>query len=133
MATSEFEKLKAEYEKLSKRLTDRENECAKSGVEFDDMVEKTKNIRLKMLDISRDMRLIQEPEIEFGKEWKGETLTMEDFIAGCKDETYIDLDGFGYYASEFGKSDIMIYPSDIMLGKYRKDFSHVIWFERDNK
>lgn len=125
-----YEKLKSEYEQLAKRLSDREEEYAKSGVEFEEMVEKTKTIRLKMNDISREMRLIQDPEIEFGKEWKGDLMTLEEFIDNCNNGLLIDYDGFGYYATETGKSDIMIYPSDIAMDKYRKDFSHVIWFNR---
>ena len=125
-----YEKLKSEYDQASKRLSDREEEFAKNGVEFDEMIEKTKSLRLKINEISREMRLLQSPTLEFGKEWKGDLMTLEEFIEECNNGILIDYDGFGYYATETGKSDIKIYPSDISMNKYRKDFSHVIWFNK---
>ena len=50
----------------------------------------------------------------------------------CKGGGFIDYDGFGVYADKEKKmkTNIKLYPSDITSGKYRKDFTHVIWYNR---
>jgi len=60
----------------------------------------------------------------------GTLFTMEDFIDNCNCGGFIDYDGFGYYATENQQSNICIYPSDIKSGLYRKDFTHVKWYNR---
>jgi hypothetical protein len=43
---------------------------------------------------------------------------------------FIDYDGIGNYATNTQMSNIEIYPSDIKSGTYRKDFTHIVWFNR---
>lgn len=126
-----YQDYKKENEKLQEKLKIEEDECAKKQIPFDEMVEQTKEIRLKILKNQQEMRLLQEPTMVFDKKWKGEYYTLEEFIRTCELGGFNDEDGYGYYATELGKSDILIYPSDVLDDKVRKDFSHVIWFDRN--
>lgn len=119
-----------ENEKLSKQLSEKEDECAKKGMTWDEMFKETLDIRIKISENDRQARLIQDPTMTFGKKWNGELMSFERFIDGCKKELFTDNDGYGKYATETGISDIYIYPSDILDEVYRTDFSHVIWFNK---
>ena len=58
-------------------------------------------------------------------------MPIETFISSCKiGPLFTDDDGFGYYATEDKQSNIKVYPSDIMSGNYRKDFTHVVWYNK---
>lgn len=121
---------KNEFEKLKRQLSAQEDECAKKSLSYDEMIEQTKEIRYKLSEYSQEMRLLQEPEMVFDKQWKGDYYTLEEFIQICKNEEITDADGYGYYATENGKSNIIIYPSDVLDNKIRHDFSHIVWFNR---
>lgn len=125
-----YQDFKRKKEKLEKKLFDEEDKCAKEGLSFDSMLEQTKNLREQIFEMSQQMRLKQDPTIVFDKQWKGNLMTIEEFVEDCKNGSLIDSDGYGYYATEIGKSDILIYPSDVIEDKFRKDFSHVIWFNK---
>lgn len=61
----------------------------------------------------------------------GDHMTMEEFAKWCKTgPVFTDYDGFGYYATDKEESDIKVYPSDITSGNYRKDFTHVVWYNK---
>lgn len=60
----------------------------------------------------------------------GDLLTMEEFISCVKSGGFIDSDGSGNYATKDQMSDITIRPSEIRSGVYRKDFTHVVWFNK---
>lgn len=125
-----YQDYKNEYEKLLKKVKEQEDECAKKGISFEDMIAQTTDNRIQLSKISQEMRLLQDPVMQFGKQWKGEYYTLEEFVRTCEMDGFTDDDGFGYYATEKGKSDILIYPSDVIDGKVRTDFSHVIWFSQ---
>ena len=76
------------------------------------------------------MRLKKDATVEFGKNWDGDTYTLDEFISRVNGGAFIDDDGYGYYATDNGKSDITVYPSDIKENIYRNDFTHIIWFNR---
>lgn len=57
-------------------------------------------------------------------------ITMKEFIECVEDGTFMDYDGWGYYATEDKVSKIAILPSDIGTDAHRKDFTHVVWFNR---
>ena len=80
--------------------------------------------------IDKHKRLRQDPIVEYGKEWKGDTYTLEEFKKMAKSKILTDEDGYGYYATESAKSDVEIYPSDVLENLIREDFSHVIWFNK---
>lgn len=61
----------------------------------------------------------------------GSHMTLSDFIECCKiGPLFTDYDGFGNYATKDKMSDIYVLPSDITMGIYRKDFTHVVWFNK---
>lgn len=60
----------------------------------------------------------------------GDLILLEDFVESCKNGWFIDYDGSGNYATENKQTDITICPSDVIDGKYRKDFTHVMWYNR---
>lgn len=60
----------------------------------------------------------------------GDHMTIEEFKECCDCGGFTDYDGFGVYATETQESSICILPSDIESGLYRKDFTHVIWFNK---
>jgi hypothetical protein len=62
----------------------------------------------------------------------GDHMKLSKFIEHCKSGTFIDYDGFGYYATETEMTDILIMPSHV-TGKrkrVRKDYDYVMWFNR---
>jgi len=124
-----YKDYKKEQEKLTNQLHSKEDECAQKGLSFDEMIKETSDIRIQLYQISQEMRLLQEPTMTFDKQWKGEYYTLEEFIRTCELNGFTDEDGYGYYATEKGKSDIPIYPSDVLDEKVRTDFTHVIWFD----
>lgn len=60
----------------------------------------------------------------------GDLFTMVEFIDCVKSGGFIDSDGCGNYATKDQMSDIEVKPSDIRSGVYRKDFTHVVWFNK---
>jgi hypothetical protein len=60
----------------------------------------------------------------------GDVMSLNKFIRYCKLGGFIDYDGYGNYCTEDKMTDIVILPSDIKAGLYRKDFKKIIWFNR---
>lgn len=56
--------------------------------------------------------------------------SMTDFIENVEGGGFIDEDGYGYYSTLDEQSDIIIKPSDVIEGMYRKDFDFVKWYNR---
>lgn len=125
-----YEELKNEHSSLFKTKNEIMDKCAKEGASFDDYATEVKEIAEKMYFISREMRLKESPIMEYGKTWKGEFFTIEEFLKHCKDKLFTNEDGVGYYATENAKSNIMACPSDFKDDVYRTDFTHVIWFNK---
>ena len=122
--TKEENKLRAKYNEI-------EEECVKQGLNFEEFCEKAKNEREGLYFIRKYKRLLVNPTVEYGKEWKGELYTIEQFKEMVKNGELTDEDGYGYYATQTSKSDLIIEPSDILENIVRDDFSHVIWFNVD--
>lgn len=117
-----------EYETLKEEFNHIFNDCAKDNMPYDEMMAKTTSIQNKIYFLDKEIRQIREPEITYGKKWNGVTILLEDFIKAVQDKELTDNDGYGEYATPTSKSDIKIYPSDILENIYRTDFSHIIWF-----
>lgn len=60
----------------------------------------------------------------------GDHMTLEEFIDCCKCGGFSDYDGCGNYATDTEMSSLEISPGDIISGVYRKDFTHVVWFNK---
>ena len=124
------EQLDREKERLKNKYNEIEDQCAHDGLSWEEFCEKAKKEKEGLYFIDKYKRLKKDPIIEYGKEWKGDTLTLEEFVRKCKNKEFVDEDGVGYYATESAKSDVKIFPSDIEEDLIREDFSHVIWFSR---
>lgn len=125
---TQYEIYKKELEHITKEISNEETECAKKGLSYEDMIEKTRDLRYKVYRLDKEMRLIQDPALQYNKEWKGELMPIEEFMTLCGTEL-TDNDGYGLYATETSVSDVRIYPSDVLEEKYRDDFTHVMWFD----
>ena len=60
----------------------------------------------------------------------GDLMTLSDFESACESGAFIDYDGSGNYALEDKRSQISIYPSDVIKNRVDKRFTHVVWFNR---
>lgn len=70
-------------------------------------------------------------KIEFRQPYDfGDKMPLDEFINDCKEGYFVDSDGSGYYGTEDKQTNLPIYPSSIMSGTYRTDFSHVYWFNK---
>lgn len=123
-----YNDLVRESKKIEKKIKEDEENLAKEGVSFEDMIEKTREDRIKLFKLSKEMRLIQDPGFQPKKKWKGKFMTMENFIKMCNEENITDEDGYGFYTDKKVVTDIKIFPSDIMTEMYRKDFTEILWF-----
>lgn len=86
-------------------------------------------------DLYRELKLIMDYKLSDFLMCKGkpvgDLMTLSEFVNSCKiGPLFCDSDGFGYYATKDQESNIEIYPSDIISGKYRKDFTHVMWYNK---
>jgi len=124
------EELLREEEKLLKRYHEIEDECLKERLSFDEFCKKAEKEQEGLYFIDKYLRLRQDPIVEYGKEWKGDLYSLDEFRAMVDSNAFVDDDGIGYYATENSKSDVVIKPSDITEGIIRDDFSHVMWFNK---
>ena len=97
-----------------------------SYLEFESYMAKTGK---KVDALSKELRLIKDPVMTELDE-DGDLMTLDEFVECCLDGGFIDYDGSGNYATATHESDIDIYPSDVTSGNYRKDFTHVVWYNR---
>lgn len=125
-----YKELLIEEENLLEKYDLISDECAKEGVSYNEFCERAKDVKEKLYFISKYIRLKKDPTVEYGKSWQGNKYTLEKFKSMVESGGFIDYDGYGNYATEDAKSDIVIMPSDIIENIYRKDFSHIIWFNR---
>ena len=126
-----YAQYKEEYRQLEIDNTEQEEQCAKDGLTWQEMLIKTREIKDRMAEIDKKMRKIQEPSLTYNKKWKGKKLLLEDFIISAVAKEITDTSGEGYYASETAKTDVRVYPSDIIENIYRTDFPYVIWIEKN--
>lgn len=121
---------KQEYGRLEIENTEKEDQCAKDGDSWQEMLVKTREIKEKMAYADKMMRKLQEPTLTYNKKWKGSKMELSKFIEIVTANELSDLDGEGYYATETAKTDIIIRPSDIKENLYRDDFPYVLWFAK---
>ena len=126
----EIEKMEKEIRKILKEK-DSKWDFNKDYNEYLEYLEKETD---ELDSLSREKRMLMEPEFEIYNKRNGDLFTMEHFIENCERGCFIDYDGHGDYAKEMdGKmmvSDIGICPSDIENNEYRKDFTHVVWYNK---
>jgi hypothetical protein len=59
-----------------------------------------------------------------------EHMTFKEFVSLCEDGSLIDRDGFGLYATATKVSNTIVYPSEIIAGRWELRFTHVVWYKR---
>ena len=131
---TELEQLKAEYELLSRekdRVWEQFMDMAGEGIPYDVACKwyESQNVISECAELNRKIRVLEDYKLEPFPNY-GTLMSLTEFIAFCKARLLINYDGHGRYATEDKMSDIYVYPSDIMSGTYRHDFSHIIWFNR---
>ena len=125
-----IEVLKREEEKLRTKYKAIEDECIKKGLSFNEFQEMAHDEAEGLYLISKYRRLKQDPVVQYGKEWKGDLYTLEEFKKMAMDGDLIDSDGSGLYATDTSVSDVEVVPSDVVEGLIREDFSHIMWFNK---
>lgn len=81
------------------------------------------NNLIKLYEKTKDYKLT-----DFKK--SDDHMPISEFISYCKSGFITDYDGVGYYATENKKSNIEVDISDILSGEYRKDFTHIVWYNK---
>lgn len=112
-----------DYEKLKAKFSEFKQLCDQKPLppEFAEVLQENFWDLLK----APDKTIKYEPIPDYG-----DLMTMEDFVESCKDFSFLDEDGTGYYATATQKSNKPINPSDVMGETYDKSFSHVVWFNK---
>lgn len=123
-----YEELQRDWERVNARFEEIQEECLKDGVPYREFCEKAHKEKEELYFIDKYMRLKKEPTIEYGKTWKGDMMTLDEFKEHCRQGLFTDGDGYGEYATETSKSDVEITPSDVLENILREDFPYVIWF-----
>ena len=131
---TELEQLKAEYELLDKernKVWHQFMDMASEGIPYDVACKwyESQNVVEECASLNRQIRVLEDYELEPLPDY-GILMSLEEFIAFCKTGFLINYDGHGRYATSDQASNICVYPSDIVSGEYRHDFSHVIWFNK---
>ena len=74
---------------------------------------------------------INPPEIKYSKISKyGDLFTLKEFQEDCFTHGIMDSDGCGLYCVDGKETNVDASPSDIMMGKIRTEFTHVVWFNK---
>jgi hypothetical protein len=125
MTTEELDKKIEELEKEVDKIQEKSYEMGISGYDWFWNHPKTKELR----KLENQRRLIVEPTMK-PLDNIGNLMTLQRFVECCENGGFINDDGFGYYATATEQSDIVVHPSDITSRNYRKDFTHVMWYNR---
>jgi hypothetical protein len=125
-----YQSLEREEEKLHEKYKAIEEECLKERKSFSEFQKEAHSVAESLYFIGKYKRKLQDPIVEYGKEWKGTLMEMEDFKNLALSDSITDEDGYGFYATISSKSNVVIMPSDVKENILRDDFSHVMWFER---
>lgn len=69
------------------------------------------------------------------EEWEpipeyGDHMPMSKFLIAVETGAFIDYDGSGNYATKTRMSPREVRPSDVGTKRFRKGYSHVVWFNR---
>lgn len=123
-----IDQLKEEYDKLTKEIEAKMTECASRGDSWEKYKDSSRELLVKRMKLSQEIRLIEVPEITYGKEYVGNKIPIEKFTEMAKSGLIKNNDGYGYYATENSVSNISVYPTDFLDDKYRTDFTHILWF-----
>ena len=125
----EINALRNQYSEKFEELAEIKEKCLQEGLPYEEMVKKTLDLRKELTLIDRNIRLLKEPVVTMGKKWAGHFMLFGDFISLSLSGEMTDKDGYGFYATQTSVSNIRVYPSDIVNGIYRDDFTCVLWID----
>lgn len=60
-------------------------------------------------------------------DWK---LTLNEFIKEAEMGCLTDDDGYGYYATEEGYTDIKVYPSTVLHNWHKTEYPYINWVNK---
>lgn len=60
----------------------------------------------------------------------GELFEIDRFVELCKEGSFIDTDGSGYYAYINKMAQLSAVPSRLIYGEPDRTFTHVVWFNK---
>ena len=83
----------------------------------------------ELIELDREYRLVKDYNL-YPIDDCGNLIPIKEFVEDCKHGFFSDYDGSGVYATAQEQSTIDIKPSDILANKYRKDFTHVMWYNK---
>ena len=130
MKEDQINKLKLRIKELERKLKDKDSnwDYSKSFDEYSKMRE-PETLEISKLDL--EIRLNREYSLrELPKKSECDIMSIEQFIEFCKDGSFIDYDGSGYYCIDNKMSDIVIYPSDVISNNIRQGFDKIVWYNR---
>jgi hypothetical protein len=121
--------LDKQIEELSKRLDYELNKPTKneSFERFSSRIDPLQNERARL---QSERRMLTDDYTLSPLSEYGNVMKLKDFANACKDQMFMDYDGYGYYVKDDQETNLMIIPSDVTSGKYRKEFENIIWFNK---
>lgn len=124
-----FNKLTEKYNMLCEAYREKEKECSKSGLSWEDFVNETRALKTSIFELEKEIRKEQPIGYEVAKDWNGKIITLDEFINESKDGAINDATAVYYYSDGKTKTDVRVYPSDILAEIFRDDLSHVMVIE----
>lgn len=125
----EYNKLTEKYNMLCEAYEDKERECSKSGLSWDDFVNETRSLKTSIFELEKEIRKVQPIGYEVAEKWNGKIIPLEDFVKDAKDGVITDTTAIYYYSDGNTKTDVRLYPSDVLSDMVRDDLTHVIVIE----
>ena len=125
----ELIKLQKKHDELRVQLDKKMKTCP-DGLSYDEWVDFMDPEQTQLEVLSQKIRLLIEPEFEDLDPTSGDVMSLEQFVESVKCGDFIDYDGHGCYVRGDKESNIVIFPSDVIAGRVRKDFDTIIWFNK---
>lgn len=122
------EEIEKKYDELDNAINELWQQCWRDEITFEEY--KNSALHKEFREISREYRKVCDYRLEDDIPSYGDLMTLQKFVSSCKGGGFCNSDGWGNYATKDKMSDIEVYPSDIIAGVYREDFTHVVWFNR---
>lgn len=124
-----YNEITKQVQKLTEQINNIQDECIKNNSPWNEFVNKTRQLKEEQFELYRDLRLLENPAYEIAKKWNGTLLPIQKFVESSENGLINDLTATFYYATKKDKTNIRIFPSDVIAHKIRNDFEYVLRFE----
>ncbi len=121
------EELKSKVEELMEACGSIQDEYIEAGKSWEEYCQNP-TVRECWKTVA-EYRLVQDYTLRPIKDNWGMHMTLEEFKRAAR-IFFSDYDGSGYYATEKEVSNVPCVPSEICNGYVRKDFTHVMWYNK---